>query len=271
MIECTDINDPLNIADWVEFYVIYSNQPISKAKMGSLTAADEETVDSTIGELGRRQLLYGNSSPFQLNGSNIEPKFSWENKPELMLCLIFTLRGVERVTGQDDGTKLFERLSGEAAKAYLVGEAEVIGFPNRVHLIQQIEQLSQKTHELLGIRQPDPQDKDKGVDVVAWKPHGDNRENQVVLLLQCAAGANFSEKKQISLRAWRELIHWSVDPIRGIMIPHIPSREEWHDIMNDYDLIFDRVRIFKALYNATLPPDLIRDILLWCQNKLQNY
>ncbi len=270
MIECTDTNDPLSIADWVEYYVIYNNQPLSKSKMGSLTAADEEILDSAIGELSRRTLLYGDSSPFQLNGSNVEPKYYWESKPELMLCLIFSLRGVERVAGQDDGTKLFERLSGEAAKAYLVGEAEVIGFPNGAHLIRQIEQLSQKTHELLGIRQPDPQDKDKGVDVVAWKPHGDHRENQVVLLLQCAAGANFFEKKQISLRAWKELIHWSVDPIRGIMIPHIPAKEEWHDIMNDYDLIFDRVRIFKALYDISPSEDLRRDILSWCRNKLEN-
>jgi len=270
MIECVDLNNPFSIADWIEYEILDTNQPISKSKVGSLTGADEEIIDSAISELIRRKSLYGNSSPFQVDGFNIMPNYAWVDNPALMLCLIFSLRGVERSAGHDDGTRLFERLSGEAAKAYLAGEAEVIGFPNGGQLIQQIKQLSQRTNELLGHRQPRPQDKDKGVDVVAWKPHRDNRPNQVVLLLQCAAGANFFEKKQISLKTWQEFIHWSVAPIRGIMIPHIPSSEEWHEIMNDYDLIFDRVRIFKGVYNLSLPPDLNEAILSWCREKIEN-
>jgi hypothetical protein len=183
------------------------------------------------------------------------------------MCLIFSLKGVEKKKGVDDGTKLFEKLSNEAIKLYLGGKAEVIGFPNGKKLIKQMRSIAQKTFESIGHRKPKPKDKDKGVDIIAWKPHDDNRPNQVVLLLQCGAGANFSKKKPISIRAWNEFMHWSAAPIPGILIPRIVSSEELTELRDDYNLIFDRVRIHKAVYNKRLSDGTLRkQILNWCKN-----
>jgi hypothetical protein len=229
----------------------------------------EEDIDSVIGEMVRRKNLYGDSAPFETDGRSIKPKIKWKDKPELIMCLIFSLFGVEKKKGKDDGTKLFERLSREAVKSYLGGEAEVIGFPNEKKLKEQIDCLSKRMFEQVGPRCPKPKDKDKGVDIIAWKPHGDNRSNQIILLLQCGAGFNHSQKKGISITAWCEFVNWSAKPIQGIMIPKIASDEEWIEIRDDYTLIFDRVRIYKAIYQKRLSDSkLKKQILDWCKGRL---
>lgn len=274
MIELIDTTSIYNIADLVEFRVIYDNRSFSKSRIFSLVRAfddtvEETTIDSVMNELARRSELYGNASPFIVERESVKPRVRWSDRPELTMCLIFSIRGVVKRRGIDDGTKLFEILSSEAVKSYLSGEAEVIGFPNQGRLRGQIEGISQRTCERLGTRTPCPRDKDRGVDIIAWKSHGDRRSNQIILLLQCGAGINFAQKKSISLTAWKEFVQWSAEPVKGIMIPIIPSEEQWIDIRDDYNLIFDRVRIYRAIYNGSfLTRQLRRQILNWCRTAL---
>jgi hypothetical protein len=274
MIDLPDTNSIYSMADFIELSVIYGNKPMSKAKIASLlqsyvTDLQADTVDSVIGELERRYHLYGDSTPFAINGDRIGPVVKWEKTPELLMCLIFSLNGVRKKKGIDDGTKLFERISNEAVKLYLGGEAEVIGFPNENKLIKQIAAIAEKTSESIGHRKPNPKDKDKGVDIIAWKTHGDNRPNQIVLLLQCGAGIHVSNKKPISIQAWHEFMHWSATPIQGIMIPRIVSSEELTELRDDYNLIFDRVRICKAVYKKPLYDTTLRkQILNWCKSNI---
>ncbi len=274
MIDFPNTDSIESIADWVELQVIYEKKPLSKSAIFDVWQenkgdVDEADVDSVLTELTRRSRLYGEASPFAVDRKRINPGINWKDKPELAMCLIFSLKGVEKKKGKDDGTKLFEHLSREAAKSYLGGEAEVIGFPNERKLKGQIDCLCKKSCENIGHKSPKPKDKDKGVDIIAWKPHGDNRPNQVVLLLQCGAGANYKSKKPISLKAWQEFVHWSVDPIQGIMVPHIVSDEQLDDLKNEYTLIFDRVRIFKAIHKTTIKDKKLRKhILAWCNGRL---
>lgn len=274
MIEIPDLTSIERIADWIELSVIYKNKPLSKARIYSLLNnsgedADDARVDSIISELIRRSDLYGDAAPFEVDGKCIKPRIEWGQKPELVMCLIFSIRGVRKKKGKDDGTKLFERLSNEAVMSYLNGPAEVIGFPDKNKLTTQIKSISLKTCEKTGARCPLPQDKDKGVDIIAWKPHGDKRPNQIILLLQCAAGVNFEQKKSISLTVWQEFINWAVQPIHGIMIPSIPSNDEWIRVRNDFNMVFDRVRIFRAIYKNTFSDKkLKKEIFNWCKANL---
>lgn len=275
MIELTDTKSIYTIADWVEFNVIYDNRTFSKSRIFSWLRAfddtiEETTIDSVMSELIRRSELYGNASPFIVERKSIIPKVRWSQRPELTMCLIFSIRGVVKKKGEDDGTKLFEILSSKAVKSYLNGEAEVIGFPDQKKLTKQIESITKKTCERLGSRKPRPKDKDKGVDIIAWKPHGDKRSNQIVLLLQCGAGTHFAKKKSISLTAWTEFVQWSAKPGIGILIPIIPSEEQWIKIRDDYNLIFDRVRIYRAIHNSSFSKRKLRkQILNWCRTALK--
>jgi hypothetical protein len=274
MIEPTDTKSIYNIADWIELKVIYANRSFSKSRIFSLLRGyddniKEETIDSAMNELIRRSELYGNGSPFIVERKSIIPKVRWSEKPELTMCLIFSIRGVVKKKGEDDGTKLFERLSREAVKSYLGGEAEVIGAPNKKRLKDQIDTLAMKMCEEKGHRCPPPKKKDRGVDIIAWKPHGDMRPNQIILLLQSGAGRNFKTKKSISIPAWREYVHWLADPICGIAIPLIPSEEDWREHSHDYTLIFDRVRIYKAIHQKRFSDNsLKKQIFNWCKGRL---
>jgi hypothetical protein len=274
MIELPDSTSIERVADWIELSVIFENKACSKARIASLLNnggedADEAKVDSIMNEIVRRGNLYGDASPFTVEGKCIKPKMKWDKNPEIAMCLIFSIQGVTKKRGEDDGTKLFERLSNEAVMSYLNGQAVVIGFPDKKKLQEQIKYISSKTCEQIGIRCPLPHDKDKGVDIIAWKPHGDMRPNQIILLLQCAAGINFQQKRSISLVAWQEFINWAVTPIQGIMIPCIPANDVWIQIRDNYQLIFDRVRIYRALYrNRLLDKKLRREILAWCKSNL---
>lgn len=264
------------IADWVELHVVYDNRSISKSRLLVLWQAQdgnisEEDVDSVIGELIRRERLYGASAGFEVDGKIVRPRITgWTRRPEIIMCLIFSLYGVRRRRGHDDGTKLFERLSREAVASYLEGEAVVIGFPGARRLREQIENTARAMGEEIGQRVPRPQDKDKGVDIIAWKSHEDTRSNQVVVLLQCGAGFNFDHKKAISLRAWHEFIRFSADPLSGIIIPRIVQQgEEWTEIRDDYGLVFDRVRIGRAIHKQRSPDRRLKiQIARWCREQL---
>ena len=270
MIEVMHDKSPEGIADYVEYFIISSGKSISKAKISKLFPdIEEEVVDSVFGELENRNKLYGNCSPILLKRKIVKPNFNWKNAPELMLCLIFSLEGVKKKKGKDDGTKLFERLSKEVARNYLSGEAEVIGFPADCNLKEHITKICKKAYEVRGSRSPLATDKDVGVDIIAWKPHGDKRSNQVIMLLQCAAGIHYDSKLPISLTAWREFINWSVAPLKGIVLPSILSNEDWNKVRDNHDLIFDRVRIHRALHGKEFDSELKKQMIRWCSKKIK--
>jgi len=270
MIEIIDDKSPEGLADYVEFHVTSSGKNISKSKISKLfPEVEEKMIDSVFNELENRDKQYGNSSPILLERTRIKPNFDWRVDPALMLCLIFSLQGVEKKKGKDDGTKLFERLSREVAKNYLSGEAEVIGFPTGSNLKEQINGICKKTYEASGPRSPSKKAKDEGVDIIAWKSHGDNRPNQVMMLLQCAAGVHYDTKIPISLTKWRELINFSATPLRGIVLPHILSNEDWEKVRDHHELIFDRIRVQRALHGKKLDSDLKKQMIEWCSEKIK--
>ena len=273
MIELSNIDSTNRVADWVELYVIYEYETLSKSEIASNIRAggrepSEIEIDSVLAELERREQLYGSTSPFKVEDNVVVPKINWRECPGYTMCLIYSMQGVKDAA--DGGTKLFERVASEALKSYLKGETVTIGFPASLGLKEQVVQLALKTKESLGRREPLPSDNDRGVDVVGWKPHGDNRNSQVVVLMQCAAGIHWRNKKQIPLTAWTQFIHWGFSPITGIAIPQIASLSNWNNIVDEYGFIIDRIRIFKVLYNITFSDSNLRDeVSKWCESKLQ--
>jgi hypothetical protein len=275
MIEPLDTTSVHSLADWVEYLAIYENKPVSKARITTYLDKDsvevgEEMIESVINEMDRRSSLYGNASPFTVDKGVIKPKAKWSETPELTMCLIFSLRGVKKKKGKDDGAKLFERLSKEAIHAYLGGEAKVIGFPNDRKLKEQIQDIAVTMCEEKGHDCPRPKAKDGGVDIIAWKSHGDRRPNQIILLIQCGAGSNWSSKQEIPVRTWKDrFFHFSATPIQGIAIPHIVQGDDFKDVQDRYNLIFDRVRIYKAIQGKCFSDSkLKKSILTWCKGNI---
>jgi hypothetical protein len=184
------------------------------------------------------------------------------------MCLFFSYSGG---AVNINGTKLFERLSQQVLKSYLCGEAKVLGFPNNGNLTTQLNELAEKLYESRGNRDPDPHDKDSGVDVVGWKPFHDEKNSQLIVLMQCAAGWNWRTKKQVPLPTWAQYIHWNfTTTIQSISIAEIIELKKWQKITDEYGLVFDRARIVRCLYSTTfvIESGLRDEIIAWCQEKL---
>jgi hypothetical protein len=304
MIELQDTASVLRMADWVELSVMFTSTPLSKAKISSLINAsgdtdiaelegddleadgageqgngveeigkdnevgDYELFDSILQELDRRRKLYGDHPPYTIENNVVMPGVSWQDAPELFMCLLFAYWGA---WNKHSATKLFERLSNEVLVAHLDGQAVTLGFPNPENLSTQLDTLAALLFERRGNRNPEFTDKDRGVDVVGWKSFNDSRNGQIVVLMQCAAGRTWESKKQIPLPAWSQYINWNYTTTLPCMsVTEIITSTRWQNRIDEYGILFDRARIYQYLYRPGHPINqpLRDEILDWCTQQV---
>jgi hypothetical protein len=205
---------------------------------------------------------------YTIENNVVMPALSWEDAPELFMCLLFAYWGAWQ---KHSATKLFERLSNEVLISYLGGQAVTLGFPNPENLTSQLNTLAATLFESRGSRNPEFTDKDRGVDVVGWKSFNDNRSGQIVLLMQCAAGRNWDSKKQIPLTTWAKYINWNhTTTLPCMSVTEIVTSAKWQNRTDDYGILFDRARIFQYIYRHGYPVNqALRDeILTWCSEQI---
>lgn len=254
MIDIPNPDSSFEVADWVELFVAIKEDLISKAKLSHLIekASGQEPKESFIcdvwGELKTREKRYENS-PFTIDQFAIESKNDFSFKNAYITCLIISLFGAGEKT--KNATKLFERLTCAAAKSYLKGEAMVFGWPvppeQNPSIRDRIIELSSRLNERY-VESPPVKYKDRGVDVIAWKPFQEKRSSQLVMLLQCSAGGNWRSKTgDLPLDAWEQYIHWSFNPVKAFAVPHIISDNDWHEISKEGGILFDRIRIINLI------------------------
>jgi hypothetical protein len=153
----------------------------------------------------------------------------------------------------NDTARLFEHVVACALASYLPGQARRVGWPvergdpgfeARVRRLAE-ELMREPWGGLTGVS---PDVKDHGLDVIAWRPFGDDRPGQPVVLCQCAIGTDFWEKK-VDDAAWRMVIKFIVRPTPAIAFPVIPyvsepwERSRWAGASISGGLMFDRLRI----------------------------
>jgi hypothetical protein len=269
-----DIPDPSDkciVADWIELNIAIEKTAIPKAAVISKleSSLGDESGDAFISsvwdELELRMLLYGDHPPFVVVGLEVVPNLIWEENPEYLMCIILSLVG-NPVNPTPTG-KLFERLSKEAAKNYISGSALVFGHPSRLT----VAELCKHTFEKLKSELPQNYN-DRGVDVIAWKPFADGRGNQIIILMQCAGGKNWTKKTgDVVMRAWKEkYITFGCTPVRGFSTVVIISKsEEFEEISFETDLLLDRTRIYRNTKNYELEFNLRLEIQEWCNYRLQ--
>lgn len=256
------------VADWAEFYVAYFKEILSRASLGGYL---EETTGSERGfdieaiwlELKRRVELYGSNPPYKIEETHLEPNLNWNTRPEYMACLLWALRGNPDQTTR--AGKLFERISGEAARRYIGGELLLNGHPSSL-LAQDI---ARELNEQFG-EEPRPTYKDRGVDLVVWKKFDDSRRNQIILLMQCACGSNWKAKTtELVLQSWQRYIKWACPPTRGFTTPVVIADDEMLDISENAGLLLDRTRLYRNTKFRTLKDRGLReDLSAWCDRTI---
>lgn len=261
------------VADWVEFFVCVSeNRRLSKSELASFieeSSGNEPTnsfLDDVWNELERRLILYGKNPPYDFDYREITSRMEWKNFPEYLTCIILSIDGnsIETVkTG-----KLFERLSCKAVKEYFKGEAFIYGFPNKQGLKDICNQMNETFNMI-----PSSYFKDRGVDIICWKPFGDHRKSQLAAIFQCAAGHNWTGKLlSVPLNAWRQYILWSdTFPLKGFTTPIIVEDKYFFDTVTDAGLMFDRPRLYRNTQHITDSDTTLRtDLISWCESRIAN-
>lgn len=264
-----DTNSIEVIADWAEFYIALTQEELSKRGLSSYIEESsgsepaEDEVDNVWLELERRIRLYGNPAPFLIQGDIIRCQINWHELPEYMVCLIFSLVGNPVETTASG--QLFERISNEAARNFIVGDSIIYGFPNTLSAQDVATALNERF-----VYEPPSTRKDRDLDLVVWKSFDDDRCSQLVFLIQCAAGHNWPSKlKDLNVDAWRSYIHFAARPVKGFAIPVIiTDRGKLQEISMDGGIIIDRARIYKNTVSATPTNNLRRDLTAWCNWRL---
>lgn len=263
-------SDEATVADWIELSVAFEAQPVSKtgvSQMIEMSAGDEPSdafISSVWDELENRTLLYGAHPPFIVQGMEVLPNITWQDNPEYLMCLILSLTG--NPSNPTPTGKLFERISMEAVKNYLNGEAIVFGHPAPYT----VTGICNLTNE--GFKSELPANyNDRGVDVIAWKPFNDQRGNQLLVLMQCAGGHNWITKTgNVVARAWKEkYMTFGCSPVRGFSTAVIISnREVFEEVSFETDLLFDRPRIYKNIVDRQMQSNLRDEIREWCDARI---
>lgn len=265
-------NDVDSVANWVEFYLAHENESISKADLSSNIEGaqgdepSEDFISSVWNELEIREILYGDDSPFSVNGRIIEPRLDWKDKPFYMAFLIYSLEGNPNTpeTTAVDGGKLFEKICREAIKNYVGGDAIIYGFPAE----QTVQDIAQNQLKEKFVFTPPNYRKDRNLDIFAWKSFGDNRSSQIIMLVQCAAGFNWKGKlNELNLSAWTKYIHFAATPIKGFASPvTVTNAGNLEEHSTDGGVFFDRLRLFRLLND--LPDDLKNECIEWCELRI---
>lgn len=248
--------------EWLELNLLYSNRPLTKSLIIDISDETEESVDGWFTELAWRSKLY-NDPPYKIERNKIIPILKWKKIPEYLLCVYYSYNGAGDNSG---GTKLFEDISAMALKNFINGEVYALGFPSGKGLNTYLDDIAVFCSERR-ILKADGSYKDDGVDVVGLKSFGDQRAGSLYVLLQCAAGHHWTQKKKIEINRWVKYITWYPENIiLSISTVDYVKSKDWDKHSSSFGMLIDRLRIYNSLYanGNDVRADLRTNLLVWC-------
>lgn len=263
-----------SLLDSIEFRVLVSQAPISKADVENISEGAEDVTswaDSVFAKLSARARAYGPRTPYKVVRNSIVSTLSGpDERPEYLAMLLFSLFGNGNQGGEvssDEGGRLFEKICLAALR----------GVWRRWHVLQTGSKAQRKPAETIArllqdrLHGPLPQTaKDLGLDIFAYRPWYDRHPGRPAYFVQCAAGANWVKKdRELSVAQWREYIDFTVNPIPGLCIPYcLDAIEGSREKVRRVDgLLLDRPRIYSG--SGALSESKRKTILEWCEKKLK--
>lgn len=289
MIQAPETDRAEALCDWAEACALFSRGvSISDVKDELLDGglATNDSVDPLLSavrrEADRRRIGCAEAYPLTWTDRRIEVTGGWRDAPAYCFMLLLSLTHHYSQLRLSDAAsqtpaELFESICVTAYEVYVGGRAIRFGSRRRNPIPTQFEAavryVCQETSEDHGhglFARASLQD--DGLDVLAWRPFGDSRSGQLVLLGQCAIGVNWTTKiRELSLERWRGHVRWAVTPLTSISLPLVHSDGvEWRRNLADAGIIFDRVRIAALIHRAGgLTKPLRTAVIGWCRGQLQ--
>lgn len=221
--------------------------------------------------------------PFTVGSSYLE--FPEGNEKSIyVFLLLLSAFGKDASPPELPGAKLFEEVCGAAAKCYFGGADErsevfVFGWPRSSELPKRFD----KAVDLLCKRMGEGRkfknqymddygdNKDNGLDIVAWHDFSDRRTGKLIAFGQCATGRHWKGKTgdlDISqfCHCWLET-QPTVPPVKLMFVPHRVEAAEWGEVTLRGGLCFDRCRV--AFYGKWADQKLLDMCNVWNQHVIR--
>lgn len=211
------------------------------------------------------------------------PHTSWRDVPAFTMLLLVDLgrsypaaMGDLELSEADSGwTRLFEKVVEASEGGLLGGPCCRFGSPVEPGWPSGIDERIAKLADLVDLRmenlkgKTDPQDKDRGLDVVGRLAIADSAVGTVVLLTQCATGKNWTKKRgEPSLADWQDILQWNAKLARAVAVPwRLEGRWDIRKAYRYFDdaVILDRPRLISGNPDGFLDEGVRNDIVTWCE------
>jgi hypothetical protein len=285
-------------ADWVEASAMFAVDTVSRSDMvdalienNSYATQDfaNDWVDTIFEELSRRFEILGDGGTLVCEGKRIRRVRSWTTRPAYAFCVVLGAipryrEYVEAACGADYTQQgaLFERLCEESLRA-LHWEVHRVGWSRGAtnDMSAKVHALSTAigepaTHDAIS-RWTEPQAKDGGLDLIAWKKFPDGWGGRPICLFQCASGEDWTDKLHTPpLALWTKLIDFATQPRRGLTMPFAPEADFFRRKSNTDLLMYllDRHRLLSPTFsNPTGFPcrSLSRELNAWSRPRVRAF
>jgi len=262
-----------SLADAVEMAMARLGVPaLSSQDAHNLFAdVDDAAVDMALNAMRRRQLLLGEKYPYRIVGVGVRRDAASETSAYGALLLMSQREAPFRrnAAAMQDAATIFETLTCTAVRGLLGPKSAAIrfGWPSAEGRPREfpdaIRWLAERMGVAIGSAYRPPRRQDGGVDVVGWRPFGDEQPGFPILLVQCTLERDFVHKSaDVDLRVWSGWLAFDADPMTALAIPHtVAKAEDWRE-MSARVIVLDRIRL-TLLVDDEPPPEVAE----WAMNE----
>ena len=286
--------DRIKLADWLEASVVFGDGDVSRAAIADVLAeegvAGDQDIGNAVADEGIAQLALRLSrapsiTTFEVVGTDIEKRVDWREHVGSSFVLLLSLSPLYpqwALANRDYITQglLFERFCEVVCSRLFSGwDVCRTGWtPNGQADIPTIVQYLSTRLFTSGHADPatwaGQHANDAGLDLLCYRPFGDDRQGLPYYTLQCASGVGWTGKlHQPCTKEWMKLLDAAFEPTRGLLIPfEVESDEIKRRSLRIGGPLLDRTRLLGAAgnTNAWLPDALVADLLAWLEPRVQS-
>lgn len=279
------------LADYVEYKCLTNGESVSSGSLRFLISASDdeiendgvessddrsiEMLDEAIDECSDRNEKCNGRYPFVTNSRSLEVSSETPSYiAEIYFFLLLATRldmNTKRVQGEEDATKLFERLCAIVAKEYygahsksmVFGTACSGGFKDKINRLLKTLKIDATYRPPLGST---GRMKDGNLDIVVWIPFSDSKDGQFIGMGQCKTGDHW-ESMLSELNPSDFFDNYSTNspfvPVtRLFFVTESFGTYKWEERSRQGGILFDRTRIMEYLPD-NIEPDLLASIVSW--------
>lgn len=271
-----------DLADCLESYVLSSSS--SAIGIGALQRFAEDCLNVgdasfafALSRLRLRAKSLAGLYPLTFDFSSIVRADGWERYPYTSFLLMSNTSLAsfdEEERNSVSPERWFEEIVLTAMKTWLGPESLGLrfGWPSEIgrpaEFPEAIRWLSEKINVELGSAYRPPIRKDGGVDVVVWRPFGDNRSGFPIVLVQCTLQKDLiSKSRDIDISNWSGWLALDRQPWTVLATPRIipDGTDRWNQL-NRQSLVFERLRLTRYSPKTLDSPEFDRIVKSCCNS-----